>query len=141
VTPVNESNMPNPRWHGAIVSLAGPVVNIIFVVIAMLGFAAVVESGDHVTLASVLLNVAFFNAFLAVFNLLPIPPLDGAHILGAFMDAHTRREWRKLDEYGMFIIIGLIVFGGASFSSFVLELSSRMLDLACDLVNCPTGLG
>jgi Zn-dependent protease len=70
-----------------------------------------------------------FNAFLVVFNLLPIPPLDGGRIVGSLMDDHTRRQWRKLDEYGMFIIIALILFGGQSFTQFLLGLQGRLLDV------------
>jgi Zn-dependent protease len=140
VTPVNESKMRNPRWHGAVVSLAGPVTNIILLVVSLIAFVAVLQGDVSRTLEAVLFYSAVFNAFLAVFNLLPIPPLDGARILGAFMDDHTRREWRKLDEYGIFIIVALLLFGGASFSAFVGGLTNNLLELVCGLVNCPAGL-
>jgi Zn-dependent protease len=138
VTPVNESKMRNPRWHGAIVALAGPVTNIVLCILSAVGFVLIAEStnfdplvqriGDGAIMLRALYYSMIFNAFLAVFNLLPIPPLDGGRIVGAFMDDHTRAQWRKVDEYGMFIIIGLIVLGGASFSAFLNGLTDLLLE-------------
>ena len=55
------------------------------------------------------------NVVLGVFNLFPIPPLDGSRIVGAFMDDATYRAWSALDQYGMLFIFGLLfVFRGSS---------------------------
>jgi Zn-dependent protease len=139
VTPVDDSKMRNPRLHGALVALAGPVTNVILCLISAIAFVFVAEATNfdpefmRPQDGSLLLRAVFysmvFNAFLVVFNLLPIPPLDGGRIVGSFMDEHTRRQWRKVDEYGMFIIIGLIIFGGASFTQFLLGLQARLLDV------------
>jgi Zn-dependent protease len=140
VTPINESNMRNPRWHGALVALAGPVTNVILAALFAVLAAAAIESDLHRTIIVVLLVSAGFNAFLTVFNLLPIPPLDGARIVGAFMDEHTRTQWRKVDEYGIFIILALILFGGASFTQFIGGLQDMLLGVVCSVVDCPTTL-
>ena len=77
---------------------------------------------------------AFFNAFLFVFNMMPIPPLDGAHIIGAFMNDDTRAQWRKLDQYGIFIIIGLVIFAGPSFGSFLFQIVTNVINMIVDLL-------
>jgi Zn-dependent protease len=50
------------------------------------------------------------NIWLAVFNMLPIPPLDGSRVIGAFMPRQMYAAWARLDQYGMFFLIGLIFF-------------------------------
>lgn len=139
VTPVNESRMRRPRLQGALTSFAGPLVNIVLcgISLALLVTAADSVGPDSFRLGNsqvplvieALYYSMVFNAFLAVFNLLPIPPLDGGHILGAIMGDELRREWRKLDQYGTFIILGLVFLGGQSFSTFLQTLQRWMLEL------------
>jgi Zn-dependent protease len=145
VTPVNDSKMRRPRLHGALTSFAGPLVNILICIASAIWFVVAVNRtnadiyGSLIRDLPVVVQAAYysmtFNAFLAVFNLLPIPPLDGGRIVGSFMDDHTRREWRKLDEYGMFIIFGLILVGGASFSSFLQWLQDHLLTVVIHITH------
>jgi Zn-dependent protease len=145
VTPVNDSLMRKPRLHGALTSLAGPMVNIILCAISLAALLVIIPTlgPDSFRLGNtdtpLLFEIAYysmvFNAFLAVFNLLPIPPLDGGRIVGSLMRPDLAREWRKLDEYGMFIIIGLVFIGGQSFSSFLQTLQSGLIDLVGVFVN------
>ncbi len=76
-----------------------------------------------------------FNAFLAVFNLLPIPPLDGGRIVAAIMRPELGREFLKIGEYGIFIILALVFFGGASFSAFLGSLQGGLLELVGTFVS------
>jgi Zn-dependent protease len=139
VTPVTDARMRRPRLHGALVSAAGPAVNIVLtgVFMVLLVFAIEAAGPDSFTLGDsrtpLIIEAAYygmvFNAFLAVFNLLPIPPLDGGRILGAFMRDDLRREWRKIDEYGIFIILALALFGGATFTAFLTGLQDQLLSV------------
>lgn len=145
VTPVNDTKMRKPRLHGALTSFAGPAVNIILCAISLVLLVTAVEtvSPDSFHLGDsqvpLIVEAAYysmvFNAFLAVFNLLPIPPLDGGRIVGALMKPELAREWRKLDEYGIFIVLALVLFGGASFSSFLQSLQGGLIDLVGLFVN------
>jgi Zn-dependent protease len=145
VTPVNDSKMRRPRLHGALTSFAGPLVNIIICTISLVLLVLAVEtvSPDSFHLGNsevpLVVEAAYysmvFNAFLAVFNLLPIPPLDGGRIVGSFMRPDMAREWRKLDEYGIFIILGLVFLGGSSFSAFLQTLQSGLIELVGVFVN------
>ena len=152
VTPVDDSKMRRPRLHGALVSLAGPVTNVLLCAVSIALIAALVPTlgPDSFRLSDrsapfiyeALFYSMVFNAFLAVFNLLPIPPLDGGRIVGSLMDEDTRREWRKIDEYGIFIILGLILLGGASFTAFLDGLQARLIQVLCFVVDCSAiGLG
>lgn len=145
VTPVNDSLMRKPRLHGALTSFAGPAVNIILCGISMALFVVAVEtvSPDSFTLGNsdiplvveAMYYSMVFNAFLAVFNLLPIPPLDGGRIVAAIMRPELGREFLKIGEYGIFIILGLVFFGGQSFSAFLGALQSGLLDLVGSFVS------
>jgi Zn-dependent protease len=127
VTPVDDRLMRRPRLHGALVSLAGPTTNIVLCALSIIGLIVTYNASGPTWLLDAWNYSALFNAFLAVFNLLPIPPLDGGRIVGSFMNDHMRREWRKIDEYGIFIILGLVLLGGASFSAFLQSMESGLL--------------
>lgn len=148
VTPVNDTKMRKPRLHGALTSLAGPMVNIILCGISALAFIFVLENADldgafhlgnavNPLIIEIPLYAMIFNAFLAVFNLLPIPPLDGGRIVGSFMRPDLAREWRKLDEYGIFIILGLVFIGGASFTAFLGTLQDGLLGVVGVIAGIP----
>lgn len=140
VTPVDDERMRRPRLHGALTSFAGPLVNIAFTVLFLVLYIWAIQNvgPDSFRLGTsdtpLLVELSFygmvFNAFLAVFNLLPIPPLDGGRIVGSFMNDDTRREWRKIDEYGIFIVLGLALFGGPSFQAFLGTLQNFLIELA-----------
>lgn len=145
VTPVDDSRMRRPRLHGALTSFAGPATNIVLCAISLALFATAIESvsPDSFRLGAsdtpLVIEAAYysmvFNAFLAVFNLLPIPPLDGGRIVGSLMNEELRREWRKIDEYGIFIVLALVFLGGASFSAFLQGLQMQLLQLVGSFVN------
>lgn len=137
VTPVDDERMRKPRLHGALTALAGPLVNFVLTGISMLLYIIALQTSnaDSFTLGSsttpLVVEAAFysmiFNSFLTVFNLLPIPPLDGGRIVGSFMGDDLRREWRKIDEYGIFIVLALVFLGGNSFRSFLSSLQLALL--------------
>ncbi|PHZ83692.1 site-2 protease family protein [Paremcibacter congregatus] len=114
--PVNYNNLRNPRRDMVYVALAGPLANILLVVIASLllyvvGYLPPV-AGDWL-----LQNIQFaimINAILAAFNMLPIPPLDGGRVAVGLLPDVLARPLSRLEPYGMLIIIGLFllpVFG------------------------------
>lgn len=139
LTPVTDSKMRKPRLHGALTSVAGPLVNIAICAISLMLLIVAVEavSPDSFRLGNsnvpLIVEAAYysmvFNAFLAVFNLLPIPPLDGGRIIGSLMRPDMAREWRKLDEYGIFIVLGLVLIGGQSFTTFLQTLQSGLIEI------------
>lgn len=146
VTPVDDERMRRPRLHGALTALAGPMVNVALCALGAFGLAIAAETAgpDLFTLGSsqtpLVIEVAFytmsFNAFLAVFNLLPIPPLDGGRIVGALLKPDLAREWNKIGEYGIFIILAFVFLGGNSFRAFLDQLELyllRFVDLFVDV--------
>lgn len=145
VTPVNDQRMRKPRLHGALTSFAGPMVNIVLCALSMGALIAVIPllGPDSFYLGSARFPLLFeifyysmiFNAFLAVFNLLPIPPLDGGRIVASIMKPELGREFMKIGEYGILIILGLVFLGGSGFSAFLAALQNGLLELVGIFIN------
>lgn len=110
---VQPGHFRRPKEGMALVAVAGPLTNfaIALVVVAVLIH---VELSDRAF--EVLALLYQVNVILGVFNLLPVPPLDGSRIVAVAMSDATAARWRGLDQYGMFAIFGLIfVFRDAFF--------------------------
>jgi Zn-dependent protease len=145
VTPVDDSKMRRPRLHGALTTLAGPFVNLLLCAIGALVLFWGLEQPDvSITLLNAAAWTVYLNAFLVVFNLLPIPPLDGGRIVGSLLKPELAREWNKLSEYGIFIIIGFALLGGGTFSTFLFELQGYLLTFVGWVIGhpeLPSGFG
>ncbi len=114
-TPVNPSNLRDRRNGEVVVALAGPASNLVMACVGALvfrGLAAFWPDAPFV-LADVLFGFVWFNVMLAIFNLVPIPPLDGSTILFRFLDPAT--AWRArvmLAQYGFVVVLlAVLVFG------------------------------
>lgn len=118
-TPVNPYNLQGGRRGEALVALAGPLSNLLMASIAAVPFRLITASPEMSGLllssqaGRVAFDVLFFfiviNVFLFVFNLLPIPPLDGWKVLMGLIDARTAYNLRQYEQYG-FIVILLLFF-------------------------------
>jgi len=126
--PVNPYNLHPPRLGNIMVSLAGPLSNLGLAIICGCLLKIVIVLADNAifgnhpilweTLVKVLLTTMLINIMLCIFNLLPIAPLDGYHILGGLLPAETRPGYAAFQQqYGMFILIALL-FGPRLLSSF-----------------------
>lgn len=125
-TPVNPMNMEDPRRDSAIVSLAGPVSNIIMAALLALPIRMGLWWGVFF-LPAVVLNVG-----LAIFNLIPIYPLDGFKIVGGALPAEFDAGWEQTARYGYLLLLFLVFFPMGNFSllsGFVQPISQRILGL------------
>jgi len=113
-TPVNPRNLEYGRWGEAIVAAAGPISNLVLAIAAAIPLRYILA---NLTLASevpllalqILLLFIQINLVLMVFNLFPIPPLDGSKVLFAFLPPQVAWRWRPmLEQYGFILL--LVVF-------------------------------
>jgi len=135
-TPVNPYNLRNGRRGEALVALAGPLSNLVLAVAVAIPLRIILASPDMLfTIGTndaaffVVGIVEFFmviNIVLMIFNLMPIPPLDGWHVLLALVDPRTAYTLRRYEQYG-FLVIMLLIISGAPFLGGLVDLIERIL--------------
>ena len=119
--PVQPRFFNHPQRDFAIVAIAGPLTNIavayvLALVLSLTGLVAlgpgdaIFYTGDPGLADRVLVQAFLLNIWLAIFNMIPIPPLDGSRVVGAFMPRPMAEAWLRLDQYGMLILMGMIFF-------------------------------
>lgn len=106
---VNPANFKKPRRDMALVALSGPVINFILALIFSIPF----KLGIHLGWATerFFFNALIINLSLMVFNLIPIPPLDGSRIVSYFLSYKLDKYYREIERYGMIILLLLIGLG------------------------------
>lgn len=109
--PYNPYNLKNQKWGPGVVAAAGPLANILMAAIfgLIIRFNAANEFVSGAFLEIVAL-IVFINIILAVFNLVPIPPLDGSKVLFVFLPYRWRHFQIFLEQYGFFILLIFIFF-------------------------------
>ncbi|MDO8400530.1 MAG: site-2 protease family protein [Bradyrhizobium sp.] len=134
--PVNFRNLNNPRLGMVWVALAGPAVNIALALLAALAFHALpLAPADAAKwLADNLKNALIINVLLAVFNMLPIPPLDGGRVAVGLLPNVLAYPLSRLEPWGMLILIGILIVLPLAGSQFGLN-----LDVISALVRTSTG--
>jgi len=114
-TPYNAANLRNHRNGEVLVALAGPAANMVVAVVAAIVFRLVVslQLGLPIAVAIVLLYFIQYQVLLAIFNLLPIPPLDGSALLLRFLSPRQAWEVRgMLAQYGLIVLLVIVVLIG-----------------------------
>ena len=110
-TPVNPTNLRGGRTSDAWVALAGPLSNLCLAAAAAIPFRTMIATGvDAPFLLDILYLFIQINVALMIFNLIPLPPLDGSHVLLALVDPRTSWQLRAvLQQYGSIILLALIL--------------------------------
>jgi Zn-dependent protease len=107
--PVDFSRLRNPRKHMAFVALAGPMANFAmglgWMIIAILAPSL---GANGPLLGEIVVAGIWVNAAMFVFNLIPVPPLDGGRIMTSLLPLPLARKFAQLERYSLFVFIGLI---------------------------------
>ncbi len=130
--PVSIGNLRNPQRDYTFVSLAGPLSNILlaFVFGLILLFSIIALKGHSTifTIASILcLFGVKINIILAMFNLIPIPPLDGSHVLAYLLPYSLSVKYQQFARYGLLIILFLMITDTIKYPFLLADYFSRIL--------------
>ena len=146
--PVNFSNLRHPRRDSAFVSAAGPATNIAIALISIFLLILIFKFfPDSVSMTSVYQSLIFpiktmlnysisFNIFIAAFNLLPVPPLDGGRIVISILPAKHSYQFSRLEPYGIFIVL-LLWFTGIA--QYIIKPIKAFIELIIHIFLIPFG--
>ena len=138
--PVNPNNFREPVWSDIRVSLAGIVSNLILAVICALILAATfrLEAATGLGALGYVAAAADYgiiiNIVLAVFNLVPIPPLDGSHVVYHLLPPSLREGYRKVGGYGLLILMALFIMAPGQIWALITPPIEFLYGLASALV-------
>jgi Zn-dependent protease len=132
--PVDYGRLRNPRRDMVLVALAGPGMNLLLALLGAIVLAATLSlSSDPNGLATTLiagnaLNFVLINLFLAVFNLLPIPPFDGGHVVQGLLPPPLARRFGRIGRYSLLVLMILLLVLPALGINVVGHLVSPIVD-------------
>ena len=117
-TPVNKHNMRDPRWGDFWTSAAGPITNLLLAIISFILLKILLRTslgamlGDYIDPVHLFLwTGVWLNILLMILNLLPIPPLDGSHLLQNLLPEPLADAYDKIRPFGLMLLIAVSVTG------------------------------
>ncbi len=125
--PFNPNNVRWGEWGAALVAIVGPLTNFVlaFVAFSLWVLVGLPQQGieGQIFGAAVVVNLGFF-----IFNMIPIPPLDGSRVLYALAPEFARRGMEAMEQFGILIVFAIILFADTAFENFFSQAISLFLN-------------
>jgi Zn-dependent protease len=112
------------EYGAALLAAAGPISNLVLAILGVLVLQNFTSSNAFASFIQVFIDL---NVIMFVFNLIPIPPLDGSRVIYAFAPEPIQEFMQNIERFGFFIIIGLVLLGG--FNGFLYRIYDNVLSL------------
>lgn len=124
--PINPNNFKRHNRDIALTAASGPLVNLVIAVI----FAIIINlfNLNLRTYQSLTFGI-YINILLLIFNLLPIPPLDGSKVIGGFLPKSIAQKWLSLEKYGLIFILLILMSFNVLINNIILPLANYILRL------------
>lgn len=127
--PFNPERVRYGNWGSALVAIVGPLTNliiafIVFGIYSLLSPGAATGLTGQILTVAVMVNLGFF-----IFNMIPIPPLDGSRVLYALAPAFIQRGMEVIERFGILLIFALVIFGGGVLGAFIIGSMTFFLEL------------
>jgi len=139
LAPINPYRMRNPRLGSIVATGAGPVSNLVIAIVFAIPLRLIVGSLDPSSIGTILRFVVFFNVLLFVFNLLPLFPLDGWHIMLALLPPELAITWDRHRQTSQMVFFILLIasFMGLPFFNFGTIILDPVWNIYTSLLNIP----
>lgn len=134
--PVNYHNLKGREWGMALVAVVGPLTNFLIALISFLigYFSGVLRNPANEVGYFIFAELVYLNLGFMIFNLIPIPPLDGSRVLYAIAPDFFRDILMRTERYGFIIVYALILLFGNAFSSLMLGCMNGIIDFFYKIV-------
>lgn len=116
--PINFQKVRWGEWGMAIVAIAGPLANL-FIAFIVFGIWVLVGTPINGITGQIFVSIISINLGFFIFNLIPIPPLDGSRIIYALAPDFIRKGMENIEKFGIMIVFGVILFAGSAFGSYI----------------------
>lgn len=128
--PVDFHNLKWREWGTALVAIAGPATNFLLALMAFLvgHFSGLIYGAGGEVAQFIFAELVFINLGFMVFNLIPVPPLDGSRVLYAVAPDFLRQLLGRIEQYGIIIVYALILIFGEVFSGFMTGCVNGIVD-------------
>lgn len=126
--PFNPSRLKYDEWGAALVALAGPLTNLLIAFILFASYAVFKVDSNSLAglflITGVMVNLGFF-----VFNMIPIPPLDGSRVLYALAPDFVRKGMEAVEQFGLIFIFAVVMLGSSLIGSFIYAATTGIVTL------------
>lgn len=126
--PFNPQRVRYAEWGAALVALAGPLTNF-FIAFILFGVYVLIGSPADGVAAQILTTAVTVNLGFFIFNMIPLPPLDGSRVLYALAPDFVRRGMEAIERFGVFFVFAIVLMAGPSLATFMTTALSFFIDL------------